>query len=373
MSEKTEVTASAEPESGAHTLEEIITHCQVLALRCDREGRFLYVNQAAEQILETPASSLLGKQVIEVLPSPPHHNPGCREALANAVTHAVRTEYRFSRLMGDLQRDYLVVLTPRADGNGEVTHLHGVGVDISSQRRKVREAREADRRKEQFLAIVAHEMRNPLSTVRSGLKVLARQSSQDQAAEVVQMMDRQIEYLARLVTDLLDVSRANQERMQVAKTPILASEIISLALETSRQSIERGAHSLKVLGPREPLRLLGDLQRLSQVVGNLLDNAAKYTPANGEVILEVRREDRHVVFIVSDNGIGIPPEEAPHIFEVFRQLDGGKSKQRGGLGIGLYLVKMIVEAHDGTIEVSSGGSGRGSAFTVRIPSEAKQL
>lgn len=371
MSDYIDVPVVERSGNRADILEEIVTHCQVLALRCDKEGRFLYINQAAQTILGTPVEELLGKQVADVMPSAPHHNTGCREALTDAVTRLVRTEYRFSQASNDGQRDYLVVFAPHTNGNGEVMHVHGVGLDISSQRRKVREARDADERKERVLAIVAHEMRNPLSAVSSGLKVLSRQPTPEQAAEVVQMMERQVGYLAHLVTDLLDVSRIDQGRMQVKKTALLASDVISLALETSRQSIERGGHTLQVSGPREPIVFVGDLQRLSQVISNLLDNAAKYTPAGGKVSLEVYQEGGYVVFVVSDNGIGIPPEEARHIFEVYKQLDGGKGKQKGGLGIGLYLVKKIVNAHGGTIEVSSGGSGTGSSFTVRIPKDAQ--
>lgn len=372
MSDDTDAWVPEHSGSGADILEQIVTHCQVVALRCDREGKFLYINQGAQTILGAPVGELLGRQVADVMPSSPHHGVGCREALTEAVTRMVRTEYRFSQVSDDGQRDYLVVFAPQSNGDGEVAHVHGVGVDISSQRRKVREAREADQRKDRLLAIVAHEMRNPLSAVSSGLKVLSRQPTPEQGVEVMQMMERQVEYLAHLVADLLDVSRIDQGRMQVKKVALLASDIISLALETSRPSIERGRHTLKVSGPREPIVLVGDLQRLSQVVSNLLDNAAKYTPAVGEVTLEVRRDQAHVVFVVSDNGIGIPAEDAPHIFEVYRQLDGGKGKQKGGLGIGLYLVKMIVEAHGGTINVSSGGGGKGSIFTVRIPSDSQE-
>lgn len=225
----------------------------------------------------------------------------------------------------------------------------------------------SDANRDRFLAVVAHEMRNPLSTISAGIRIISQRPSQERIAEVLLIMERQVENLARLVTDLLDVSSISQGRLSISKTVIRISEVVALALETSRQAIEFGGHSLKVAVPEEPIIIDGDLQRLSQVVINLLDNAAKYTPAGGEISLEVRRDVGDVILTVSDNGIGIPAEHTAHIFDVYRQIDRGDGKHKNGLGIGLYLVKMIIEAHRGGIEVHSDGEGKGSVFIVRLP------
>jgi signal transduction histidine kinase len=221
--------------------------------------------------------------------------------------------------------------------------------------------------RDRFLAVVAHEMRNPLSTISAGIRIISQRPAQERIAEVLLIMERQVANLARLVEDLLDVSSISQGRLSISKKEIRISEVVALALETSRQAIEFGGHSLKVAAPEEPIVIDGDIQRLSQVVSNLLDNAAKYTPAGGEISLEVKRGAGEVILTVSDNGIGIPAEHAAHIFDVYRQIDRGDGTHKNGLGIGLYLVKMIIAAHRGNIEVHSDGDGKGSAFVVRIP------
>jgi PAS domain S-box-containing protein len=350
-------------------LEGILSHCRVLALRCDREGRFLYVNRGAAGVLGTPENALLGKPLVDVIPEGPHGTAACREALSRVIEQRVMAEYRFYADADGDRRDYVLSLAPYIDGGGQVSYVHGVGIDISSERRKVREAREADRLKDRFLAVVAHEMRNPLSAVSSGIKVLERRLAPAENDDVLQVMSRQVEHLARLVSDLLDVSRFHQGRLLISKTSIRISDVVDSALEICRGVVERKGHALKVLLPEQPIVLNGDKQRLSQVLVNLLDNAAKYTPDGGEIVLWVRQEGTQVLLAVTDDGIGIAAPEAPHIFEVFKQIERKDGSHKDGLGIGLYLVKMLIEAHGGTIEVLSDGAGTGSTFLVRLPCE----
>lgn len=351
------------PEASEHpedALDTVVTHCRVVALSCDQNGMCVFINRGAEQVLGRSVRELLGATLHEVLPGFPNSNSG------------VPAEHEFSVTIGDETRDYLVVLTPQVISDGGTAAVHGVGVDVSSLTRKLRDGYASNGRKERFLGIVAHEMRNPLWAVRAGIKVLERSPSQEQGKEALQLMDRQIGYLSRLVGDLLDVTRINQGRMQVSKARFLLSDLVRLALETTGCSLNQGQHAVKVSVPDEPITVCGDLERLSQVLCNLLDNAAKYTPAGGEVSLNVVQDGSDLVFTISDNGIGISADQIPRIFEVFSQLDDGADKRRGGLGIGLYLVKMIVEAHGGTIGVSSDGAGRGSSFCVRIPCGGQQ-
>jgi signal transduction histidine kinase len=221
--------------------------------------------------------------------------------------------------------------------------------------------------KDLFLALVAHEMRNPLSAVSSGIKVLEQRLPPAEHGDVLQMMNRQIEYLARLVSDLLDVSRVHQGQLLVSKTLIRMSDVVDSALEICRSAVERKGHALKVLLPEQPVVLNGDKQRLSQVLVNLIDNAAKYTPDGGEIVLSVCQEGAQVLLAVQDDGIGISAVEAPHIFEVFKQIKQKDGSHKDGLGVGLYLVKMLVEAHGGAIQAHSDGAGNGSTFLVRLP------
>jgi len=341
-------------------LDNVVTHCRVVAFSCDQNGRCVFINKGAEQVLGRPVGELLGATLTDILPSLPSGDT------------RLPAEHEFSVTIGDETRDYLVVLTPQIISEGSTAAVHGMGVDVSSLTRRLREGHASNERKERFLGIVAHEMRNPLSTVRAGLKVLERSPSHEQAKEAHQLMDRQIGYLSRLVGDLLDVTRINQGRMHVSKAPFLLSELVRLALETTGCSLNQGQHAVKVSVPDGAITVCGDLERLSQVLCNLLDNAAKYTPAAGEISLNVIQDGADLVFTVSDNGIGISADQIPRIFEVFSQLDDGADKRRGGLGIGLFLVKKIVEAHGGTIGALSDGAGRGSSFCVRIPCGGQQ-
>jgi len=226
---------------------------------------------------------------------------------------------------------------------------------------------EADRRKDEFLATLAHELRNPLAPLRHGLDLLCKNPDREDAASIREIMDRQLVHLVRLIDDLLDVARVSQGKIELRRERIQAADVIRSAVEASQPLMESAGHTLTVDAPPTPIWLDADLTRLAQVVGNLLNNAAKYTPEGGQIRLAVRAEGDDAVFTVSDNGLGIPEEMQSKIFQLFAQVENHTDRARGGLGIGLALVKQLVAIHDGAVSAESAGVGQGSMLTVRIP------
>jgi signal transduction histidine kinase len=226
---------------------------------------------------------------------------------------------------------------------------------------------EADRRKDEFLATLAHELRNPLAPLRHGLDLLRRGPNSDTASEIREMMDRQLVHLVRLIDDLLDVSRVSQGKIELRKERILAADVIRAALESNQPLIEAARHSLTIEAPLEPIWLNADLTRVAQVVGNLLNNAVKYTPDGGRITVSLKAVGGDGLIVVSDNGLGIPADMRTKVFQLFAQVQDHTDRSRGGLGIGLALVKQLVAMHDGSVTAESAGPGLGSVFTVRIP------
>ena len=225
----------------------------------------------------------------------------------------------------------------------------------------------ADRRKDEFLAVLAHELRNPLAAIKAGLYVLNKRSGTEVAGVVREQMDRQVDHLARLVDDLLDISRISEGKISLRKARIELRAIVQAAIEASQTSIDAAGHTFAVHLPEDPVWLEADHVRMAQVVTNLLNNAAKYTPQGGNIVLTARRDGDHAEIAVRDDGIGIPLEMQPRIFKIFEQVDAHRARAGGGLGIGLALVRQLVELHAGAIAVISEGEGRGSVFIVRIP------
>lgn len=234
--------------------------------------------------------------------------------------------------------------------------------------RLVNELKEADRRKDEFLATLAHELRNPLAPVRNAVQVLhLKGSNAPEARWARDVIERQVAHLTRLIDDLLDVSRISRSRLELRKERVELSEIVKGAVETSRPLIEQYGHELTVSLPAETLYLEADLVRLAQVFMNLLTNAAKYTERGGRIWLNAEQQGREVVVRVKDTGVGIPPEKLSRLFELFFQVEGSLERSQGGLGIGLSLVRRLVELHGGSVKAHSAGLGKGSEFTVRLP------
>jgi PAS domain S-box-containing protein len=265
------------------------------------------------------------------------------------------------------------------DAGGHNIGLATITRDITEQKRAEDELRrvaadlsEADHRKSEFLATLAHELRNPLAPIRTGLDLLRMAphiAGKDAATSerLHGMMDRQLGHLIHLVDDLLDIARITRGKIELKKEPVLLRTIVATAVETSTALIGAHGHQLTVELPDEPLELEADVTRMVQVLSNLLNNAAKYTPAGGRVKLSAWREDGQAVIAVADSGIGIPPDAIGSVFEMFTQVRGSLDRAQGGLGIGLSLVRRLVELHGGRVSAFSGGRGQGSIFTVRLP------
>jgi len=230
------------------------------------------------------------------------------------------------------------------------------------------ELRRADRMKDDFLAVLSHELRNPLGAIRNGLYLL-RDERVENAAHIHEMMDRQLKQLVRLIEDLLDVSRITRGKIVLRREPVELSQVLRDAVELTRGPIEAQGHELQMALPSQPVTLLGDRSRLAQVFSNVLHNAAKFTPARGHIDLVAEQEDGLVVVRIRDNGSGIPVDMLDQVFGLFTQADRSPGRQTGGLGIGLSLVRGLVEAHGGTVVAHSEGIGKGSEIEVRLPAQ----
>ncbi|MGA9659498.1 MAG: response regulator [Asticcacaulis sp.] len=227
--------------------------------------------------------------------------------------------------------------------------------------------KEADARKDEFLATLAHELRNPLAPIRNGLQILRMAPEGKRTEDVREMMDRQLTHLVRLIDDLLDVSRVSRGRIDLHRKRIALQDVLTSAIETSQPIIEASQHHLETLIPETPIWVDGDLTRLAQVVSNLLHNAAKYTPEGGHITLQATTHDHMAEITVSDTGLGIDEDMLPRVFDLFAQVERHLDRSRGGLGIGLALVKKLVEMHGGTTSAASEGLGKGSTFTIHLP------
>jgi signal transduction histidine kinase len=288
------------------------------------------------------------------------HTLATGESYASADTTAPR---------GDVDAvesyDWRVERVPLPDGrHGVVCYFYDM-----TERRRIEEAlKDADRRKDEFLALLAHELRNPLAPLRNGLQVMHLAPGNAAAVEKARgMMDRQLAHMVRLIDDLLDVSRISRNKMELRRERLRLADAVASAVETVRPAVDAAGHHLTVTLPGEPIDLDADLTRLAQVFGNLLGNSAKYTPPGGHIRLTAEARGGEAVVTVADNGTGIPAASLPTIFDMFSQVDRPIERSTGGLGIGLALVKGLVEMHGGTVSAASEGQGRGSVFTVRLP------
>ncbi len=282
-------------------------------------------------------------------------------------TPEFEAEYRVKTARGD----YLWV-----SGRGRVIERNALGVacrhvgvvEDVNERRQVREQLKViARQKDEFLATLAHELRNPLAPIRTGLAIINKDPTCAAAQSAREMMERQLLHLVRLIDDLLDVSRISLGRFQLKKSRISAKQIVDTAVEGSSPFIAANQHRLTVDVPEDPIFVNGDLTRLAQVLSNLLNNSAKYSPTGGCIELRVQKLPKSVVFSVSDDGLGIPPEFLESIFDMFNQVNRTLDRAQGGLGIGLALVRKLIELHNGTVHAESAGVGYGSTFIVQLP------
>jgi PAS domain S-box-containing protein len=254
------------------------------------------------------------------------------------------------------------------DERGRPLQFDGTAHDITTRKRAEEALQEADRRKDEFLATLAHELRNPLAPIRNSLHLLRLSGDLSPAlSQVRDIMERQVNHMVRLIDDLLDVSRISRGKIELRKEFVELATIVSTAVEANRPLVESAGHQLALSLPAQPIFLEADPVRLAQIIGNLINNAAKYTPAGGQIWFTAQVEGAEVVLSVRDDGLGISSEMLPRVFDMFAQLDHTISRSQGGLGIGLTLTKSFVEMHGGRIEARSEGTGCGSEFVVRLP------
>jgi len=286
-----------------------------------------------------------------------------------------RREFRILRRNDGERRVIEAVETVRRNEQGESEWVVGTNLDITERRTSEERLRqmtadlsEADGRKDEFLATLAHELRNPLAPISNGLQLIKLAGGQPATVEKARtMMERQLTQMVRLIDDLMDVSRISRGKLELRKEQVALAAVVNSAVETSRPLIEQMGHQLTVTLPRQTPTVNADPTRLAQVFQNLLNNAAKYSERGGYIELKVESQGRDAVVAVKDTGVGIAADQLPLIFDMFTQVGGSLGMAQGGLGIGLTLVKRLVELHGGTVEATSEGPGKGSVFVVRLP------
>jgi PAS domain S-box-containing protein len=340
--------------------EAILTNTPDLAYVFDLNHRFIYANEGLLRMWGKRWDEAIGKNFLELGYEPWHAEMHDREIdQVIATRRSVRGEAPFNGTFGRRMYDYLFV--PVLDAHGEVEAVAGTTRDVT-------DLKVQDRRKDEFLATLAHELRNPLAPMRNAAQLLKMPGiGEAQARTARQIIERQVQHMVRLIDDLMDVSRITLGQINLRLEKVNLGAVITDALEAARPAIESGGHSLDVHLPPTPLVVEGDGTRLSQVFQNLLNNAAKYTPAGGQITLRAARHGREAFISVRDSGVGIAKEVQERIFDLFTRLDPSESIKVSGLGIGLALAKQLVELHQGRIDVQSEGSGRGSEFTVVLP------
>jgi signal transduction histidine kinase len=359
----------------------------------DAHGMILTANASLHAWLGMPRGALVGTRLYDLLPASARlfHYTCCVPRLqSEGAAHDIQIDLLMA---GGVRLPVLLQLVRQRDGDREIDHwaLFRAGGrhayenallckseaadgahDAQRQRDLQLQAANtqlsaADLRKDEFLATLSHELRNPLAPMRSALDVLKIKHGNDDDARVIGAFDRQLRHLTRLVDDLMEVSRITQNRMQLRRAPVDMAALVRGAVHDMAPMMTAARHTLRLALPEAPLTVDGDATRLAQVVINLLGNAAKYTPDGGLIDVELAGQAGHAELRVRDNGIGIPAGALGTIFQLFTQLEPGRERACGGLGIGLALARGIALLHGGEILVESDGPGRGSQFTLRLP------
>ena len=353
--------------------------------RRDSELRFrAFVKATSDAVYRMSADwsemhQLEGREFIANTSDPSHTwleryiHPEDKARVMDAVREAIRTqgvfelEHRVLRPDGALGWVFSRAI-PLVDNKGNITEWFGTASDVTERRRHQQALETADRQKNEFLAMLAHELRNPLAPIRNAGEILSRLVTDDARAHAaVATIARQVTHLTRLVDDLLDVSRITQGRIELRRRVVPVSEVVSRALETVDPLLQAKHHRVSLVSGRTRLTVNGDPERLVQCVANVLSNAAKYTDAAGDIRVETREEADCAVISVSDNGVGMSSDLLPSVFDLFVQADRSLDRAQGGLGIGLSIVKRLIEMHGGSVAARSEGVGKGSTFQIRVP------
>jgi PAS domain S-box-containing protein len=265
-------------------------------------------------------------------------------------------------------RWFFVAGAAQWDAGGKPFRMAGSVVEVTERKQAEQVLQDANRAKDEFIATLAHELRNPLAPIRTGLEILKKDAANGPPSQRARAtMERQLAHMIRLIDDLLDISRINSGKIHLEVSRLSLRGVVDTALEISRPAVAAGSHELKLDLPAADIELMGDPTRLAQALGNLLNNAAKYTPPGGHITLRVRQDGTTAVIEVEDDGVGIPQAMLENIFSLFAQVGKTIERSQGGLGIGLYLVRSLVGMHGGTVVAASAGAGQGSRFTVRLP------
>jgi PAS domain S-box-containing protein len=324
-------------------------------------------NAAAERLFGYTAAEAVGCSITLIIPAERQHE---EQMILRRLRRGERIEhYETVRQAKDGHPiEVSITVSPIRDGGGRIVGASKVARDITLRKRSEAALRDLGRRKDEFLAILSHELRNPLAPILNAAQVLLRAPASEQQVQwAAQLVDRQAQHMARLIDELMDLSRINTGKVSLHKTPMELSAAVHAAVDSCRPRIDSAGHRLDVTLPREPLLLEADGDRLIQVFSNLLDNAAKYSDPGGHIWLTVSRDGDAVDISVRDAGIGIPAERIATLFGMYMQGDEGPAQARDGLGIGLTIANRLVQMHGGQLTVASAGSGHGSEFVVRLP------
>ena len=334
--------------------------------RCTRDLRYAWVSRPYADWLRRPPGEIVGRPIEDVVGSRAMETlrPYFERVLdGEVVRYEEEVEFR-----GIGPRWIQAVYTPTRDDHGAVDGWVAVVIDIHARKQAETELRAADARKERFLATLAHELRNPLAPLRNALEILRRPGLSAAVAEEARAaMDRQLSHVVRLVDDLLDVSRINRDVLELRLEDCDLRAVVAQAVENVRPFLDAGGHALSVTLPEQAVVLRGDPIRLAQIFGNLLHNACKFSDSGAPVTLTADRTDGRVDVTIRDRGVGFAEEDRERLFEMFTRLDGQSGGALGGLGVGLALVRRLVEMHGGRVDAISDGPGRGAAFRVTLP------
>jgi PAS domain S-box-containing protein len=363
--------ALRESEEHIRQLVEGVTEYALIML--DKGGFVTSWNSGAERIKGYKASEIIGKHFSHFYPSEDirTHKPWRHMSIA-VQTGRVHEEAWRARNDGTLFWAS-TILTALHDADNRPTGFTLVSQDLT-QRRHAESLADTAQRMHEFIAMLAHELRNPLAPIRNAVALMGKKGLGDPILESMrQTIDRQTVHLTRILEELLDVNRISRGEFSIAKESVDLNDVIMRAAETSRPSIDAQGHRLEISIPEEPIFVLGDLVRLTQVVVNLLNNAAKYTPQGGQIWLRLDVRNNDVEIWIKDSGKGIKQDNLERVFDLFVQLEPNSNNTLGGLGVGLALVRRVVELHGGSVQARSDGAGQGSEFVVRLPLPTERL
>jgi PAS domain S-box-containing protein len=334
----------------------------------DRNGRFVLANAALARTYGATVDQVVGRTDADFSADPAQVEAFLRDdrEVIDSRREKVISEEPVTGADGRL-RWYDTVKVPLVEDDGRCDKALGVATDVTARREAVEALRAADRQKDAFLATLAHELRNPLAAIASATHLVRAALAQGETpGRPLEVLERQIRNVARLLDDLLDVARITRGALQLRRERVALDAVVSGAVESQRALLQTAGHQLTLELPRDPVAIDGDATRLEQIVANLLNNAAKYTPAPGRIAVRVEHGGGRVAIHVSDDGMGIAPELLPRVFDLFAQGEQSLARSRGGLGLGLSVVRRLVELHGGSIEARSEGLGRGSEFVVSL-------